>query len=130
MITALCNRKCARACWSDIGVDFREQPDCSAPHSSLIRAVFNGANNLLVIKTFAESIDLGPAKPPYLRTSFAIQSLHAPCCICLLLPRRCGRRIFTYGGQTVLGAGETCRVNCFAAAMFFWKRPQIGRAHV
>src|SRR5215470_7373817 len=100
MITELCNRNCARAGWSDIGVDFREQPDYGAPHSRLIRVVFDGTNNLLVVKTLAARVDLGPAKLPDLRTSFAIESLHAPM---LHLsppapPMRAGR-IFTYGGQ-------------------------------
>jgi hypothetical protein len=40
MITELSNRNWARVRWSDIGVDFREQPDYAAPHSSLIRVLF------------------------------------------------------------------------------------------
>jgi hypothetical protein len=72
MITEMSNRNCARVCWSAIGIDFPEQPDYRAPHSSLIRVVFNGTNNLLVVKTFAARIDLGPAKLPDFGTSFAI----------------------------------------------------------
>jgi hypothetical protein len=78
MITELSNRNCARVRWSDIGVDFREQPDYGATHSRLIRVLFDGADNLLVVKTFAAWIDFGPAKLPDFGTSFAIESLHTP----------------------------------------------------
>jgi hypothetical protein len=118
MITELCNRNCARTCWSGIGVDFREQPDYGAPHSSLIRVVFDGTNNLLVVKTFAARIDLGPAKLPDLGTSFAIESLNTPMLhLSPPAPPLQSRRIFRYGGEQQLEGCETSAVNCFAAAM-------------
>jgi hypothetical protein len=76
MITELSNRKLREG--SLVGVDFREQPDYGAPHSSLIRVLFEGANNLLVVNTFATRIDFGPAKLPDFGTSLAIDSFHTP----------------------------------------------------
>jgi hypothetical protein len=90
MITELSNRHYPRICWSAIGIDFREQPDYCAPRSRLIRVMLDGANNLLVVKTFASRIDLGPAKLPDFWTSFAIESFHTSVLHLSLLHRRCG----------------------------------------
>jgi len=52
--------------------------------------MLDGADNLLVLKTFAARIDRGPAKLPDFGASFAIWFFHTPMLHLSLLHRRCG----------------------------------------
>jgi hypothetical protein len=112
MIAELSNGHRAGIHWPDAGVDFRETPDYGAPHSGLIRVLLDGADNLLVVKTFAARTDLGPAKLPDLRTTFAIESLHTTM-LHLSPPAAAEQKNLQVWEQLV----EISRVNCLAAAM-------------
>src|SRR5260370_36687309 len=47
-----------------------------APHSSLIRVLFDGSNDLLVVKTFVARIDFGPAQVADYITSLALKPVN------------------------------------------------------
>ena len=67
--------------------------------------------------TLAVKANLGPAKLPDIRASFATVSFHTSrVASCPPAPPLRNRRIFRYGGEWRLQEGEISRVNYFAAA--------------
>jgi hypothetical protein len=118
VITELSNGQDTGIRWSAIGVEFRDQPHYGAPRSIFIRVLLDCADNLLVVKTLAVKPGLRPAKLPDVRAFFATVSLHTSTLHPSLLRRRCGVEEYSGTEPKGRGAGETGRVNCFAAAKF------------
>ena len=71
MITELSYCHCTGIQWPGTGNDFRDQPHYDLPRNILVRVLLNGADDLLMVKTLAVRANLGPAKLPDIRASFA-----------------------------------------------------------
>jgi len=117
MITELSYRHCAGIHWPGTGVDFRDQSHYYSPRSILVRVLLNGADDLLMVKTHAVKANLGPAKLPDIRASFASLSFQTSTLhLCPPAPPLRSRRIFGYCGWG-RGGKQTSELFCGGSSL-------------